>query len=943
MSHGTKSRILITLSVALGLVWLAGPHPQAISGITFGHHNGVPWPAGPDFASDVLGDAWDFNNLDDVDRDPQTTQGWSTFSVDTASGVAGGTSSTSYTTMGILYSGYYGAINPGRNGRRLPVDPSRYQKFSFRMTAGSAGGAPQVYWFHYPWQDPRDPATGGYGVKQLGANVAGAQIYATDLTQSLTAGKTWTDSSVVGLRITRVGISAGQSTTYDWARLTVKDSDPSAALQSISWGGTTATSVDVLDAAGTAFRIATSTTSVSTWNYGVLPPGTYTMRVTLSGGGGTLTQPFTINAPPMIAMTDPNETGGADYATTVLNNAWDMDSAADVQITNAENFTPVPPIFSGGQLTATNTNNGPNVMLLYYTNDSVPIDTTRYRYFTVRYQIDGAFDLGEGSVGRVLWSTAPFDGFSATTSKPFIAWAGMNSYTIDLGSLTTAQDDGLETSGAPQTWLSGQKYYFNFHPHEFWDPRTFHIDEIKLAAIAETSNGGFTLKWAGSDANGGNPTVTLYYDTDTDPSNGKTMIAGGISMTAGQYFWNTGGVPGGDYWIYAEANDGTQAYGRYSTGRLRVLSGAAASNPAMALDTPSNGSSVLQPIGIGGWAIDRAATSGTGIDAVHVYAQPSGGSTPTFLGVATLAVPRADVGAVFGSQFANSGYNFSMTGLAPGAYTLMVFAHSTVTGTFNQARTVSVTIPSSQPRMAVEVPADRATVGAGFTVSGWAIDQASSTGPGVDFLDTWAYPIAGLGGAITGAPVSLGRTFGGISRPDVGAVFGSGFTNSGYRFTAATLPAGTWRLVVYGHSSVAGSFNQSRSADVTVAAPVSNPAMALDTPANGTTITTPSFTVAGWAIDRGALTGTGAGPVHIWAIPVNGGSQVFLGVATYGIPRPDVGAVFGGQFTNSGYTLTASRSSLTSGASYDIYAFAFSTVAGSGAPNQARVVRVSIP
>ena len=44
----------------------------------------------------------------------------------------------------------------------------------------------------------------------------------------------------------------------------------------------------------------------------------------------------------------------------------------------------------------------------------------------------------------------------------------------------------------------------------------------------------------------------------------------------------------------------------------------------------------------------------------------------------------------------------------------MVFAHSTVSGTFNQARTVSVTIPSSQPRMAVEVPADRATVGAGL-------------------------------------------------------------------------------------------------------------------------------------------------------------------------------------------------------------------------------------
>ena len=479
---------------------------------------------------------------------------------------------------------------------------------------------------------PRDPATGGYGVKQLGANVAGAQIYATDLTQSLTAGKTWTDGSVVGLRITRVGISAGQSTTYDWARLTVKDSDPSAALQSISWGGTTATSVDVLDAAGTAFRIATSTTSVPTWNYGVLPPGTYTMRVTLSGGGGTLTQPFTINAPPMIAMTDPNETGGADYATTVLNNAWDMDSAADVQITNAENFTPVPPIFSGGQLTATNTNNGPNVMLLYYTNDSMPIDTTRYRYFTVRYQIDGAFDLG-ARVGR---------------PRPLVDRA--------VRWVQRHDEQAVHRLGRDEQ-LHHRSRFAHDRPGRRAGNQRCAADlavrpevllQLPPTRVLGSADVPYRRDQAGGDRRdverrihaqvGGQRCQRRKSDGDAvlrhrhRPSNGKTMIAGGISMTAGQYFWNTGGVPGGDYWIYAEANDGTQAYGRYSTGRLRVLSGAAASNPAMALDTPSNGSSVLQPIGIGGWAIDRAAPSGTGIDAMHVYAQPSGGSTPTFLG-----------------------------------------------------------------------------------------------------------------------------------------------------------------------------------------------------------------------------------------------------------------------------------------------------------------------
>jgi hypothetical protein len=47
-------------------------------------------------------------------------------------------------------------------------------------------------------------------------------------------------------------------------------------------------------------------------------------------------------------------------------------------------------------------------------------------------------------------------------------------------------------------------------------------------------------------------------------------------------------------------------------------------------------------------------------------------------------------------------------------------------------------------------------------------------------------------------------------------------------------------------------------------------------------------------------------------------------VATYGLSRPDVGAIFGARFTNSGYTLTAP---LDPGR-YTIAAFARSTATG---------------
>jgi hypothetical protein len=51
------------------------------------------------------------------------------------------------------------------------------------------------------------------------------------------------------------------------------------------------------------------------------------------------------------------------------------------------------------------------------------------------------------------------------------------------------------------------------------------------------------------------------------------------------------------------------------------------------------------------------------------------------------------VGAVFGSsQFTKSGYNLKVTGVAAGTYDLAVFAHSTVSGQFDNILLVRVVV-----------------------------------------------------------------------------------------------------------------------------------------------------------------------------------------------------------------------------------------------------------
>jgi hypothetical protein len=118
-------------------------------------------------------------------------------------------------------------------------------------------------------------------------------------------------------------------------------------------------------------------------------------------------------------------------------------------------------------------------------------------------------------------------------------------------------------------------------------------------------------------------------------------------------------------------------------------------NPVMAVDQPTGGS-VGQAFTVSGWAVDYAAETGVGVDAVHVWAYPNpgSGSPPVFLGAAAHGTPRPDVGHALGDpRFANSGFRLQVDGLSGGTYDLVVYARSTVTLTFNQYRVIRVTIP----------------------------------------------------------------------------------------------------------------------------------------------------------------------------------------------------------------------------------------------------------
>ena len=170
----------------------------------------------------------------------------------------------------------------------------------------------------------------------------------------------------------------------------------------------------------------------------------------------------------------------------------------------------------------------------------------------------------------------------------------------------------------------------------------------------------------------------------------------GTQFAHAGYHFTVTGVPPGDYVLYLYGH--TTTTNGFSLVASRPVSVAA--QTLISIDTPAAESAIGgRAFAVSGWALDRESVEGSGVDTLHVYAFPDPGSgrSPIFLGVATVGYGRSDVAAAYGSQYDKSGYGLIVdadaTGLAPGVYDLVVWAHSSVSGSFTAVASVRVRLP----------------------------------------------------------------------------------------------------------------------------------------------------------------------------------------------------------------------------------------------------------
>ena len=125
----------ILLALVIGACAAGSASAQSLSFTGAGNGSSRTVAAGPDFAATVVGDPWDF--AQESDYVWMYSDGWASRPT-VADGRLVGTVSASAAdaapSLQIQFEGITGALNVvGKNGVVYPIDPTRYNRLSFRM------------------------------------------------------------------------------------------------------------------------------------------------------------------------------------------------------------------------------------------------------------------------------------------------------------------------------------------------------------------------------------------------------------------------------------------------------------------------------------------------------------------------------------------------------------------------------------------------------------------------------------------------------------------------------------------------------------------------------------------------------------------------------------------------------------------------------------------
>lgn len=415
------------------------------------------------------------------------------------------------------------------------------------------------------------------------------------------------------------------------------------------------------------------------------------------------------------------------------------------------------------------------------------------------------------------------------------------------------------------------------------------VDPIhKLLSLAnDASTSWLTSLTAGGIGSSQNSHCILNATGSSVTSSGNNLTVN-LALTFTPAFGGAQGI-----WAYAQNAAGV------ASGWMQLGTWTVPLPPTVHIDSPTPGSPVNGVITLAGWAIDNASYAGAAIGGVQVLVDGAS------VGYATYGVSRPDVCTVYPGRPScpNVGFSYQLNtaGLSPGQHTITVSATDTDTTPDTGTSSVTVSIGAVPPTVHIDNPLSGSLLTGTVTVSGWAIDNASSIGTKIGRVQV----------LVDGTAV--GNATYGVSRPDVCAFYAGrpGCPNVGftYQLNLSTLSAGSHTVTVSATDTDSTPDTGTASMTITTSSTVTaSPSVHIDMPANGTTVSG-TVTVAGWAIDNTSYAGTAISTVQVL---VDG---VRVDNAAYGVSRPDVCTVYPGRTgcPNVGFTFALNTATLSSG------------------------------
>lgn len=531
--------------------------------------------AGTDFATQVVGDAWDMSNPQDVDTDESSNLAAQTFSGGNFSATA--TSCASGVSFWPQFTGYGTQIVAIKRGPRYPIDTSVYRYFTMKIMSSTAQQDRMLF---LKDGDSYNNSTYGSGIFQsLPANQWTIQTWDlyTDV-YTTSPYLPWTSfAQVQGIRVDPCNTGT-PTINVDWIRLTAPPNP--AQMYTVTWSDSGGSGPYTVAAFDGDLAIYTFTTSAAGTSYladlSRLAPGDYKIRVSRAGASADSSGVLHINTPPQVQITAPTQRGEQtlSYAVQQQGGQWavPMNAADFKSLVNFKNVTYSNASFPGSFYGAPTT--GDSQFIMNTTGHA--IDAGYYRSACFTLEVFAPRSVSTGSIARLFWGV---NSTSVTTTTDIVLGTGLVEYCMpDLADTAAVP----LVSGSPQPW-SGNLGYFRMDPDEITPaaacsnaspPQScfVRLDSVILSPFAE-ANPGYTFTSTLTDADNATDTLALYLDPDKNPLNGNEILIHSASTPtgSGSYSWpGSTSVNYGTYNVLVVADDGINPVSQYAGGPMVV-------------------------------------------------------------------------------------------------------------------------------------------------------------------------------------------------------------------------------------------------------------------------------------------------------------------------------------------------------------------------------------